>query len=64
MSKNKINYTGMMTAEKLEIIREVDKKEGSKIEISHAYGFPLSTLLTCLKNWNSIVNQHPQAAQD
>lgn len=54
----------MMTAEKLEIIREVDKKEGSKIEISHAYGFPLSTLLTCLKNWNSIVNQHPQAAQD
>jgi hypothetical protein len=51
MKKRKRKYTSKMITEKFEI-REVDKK--SKIEISQAYGIPLSTLLTYPKNWGSI----------
>jgi hypothetical protein len=59
----KRKYTGKMIAKKLEIIREVDKKERSKTKISQAYGIPLSTLLTYLKNRDSIENQALQGAE-
>jgi hypothetical protein len=39
---------GKGIAEKLEMIWEANER--SKIEIAQAYGIPLSTLLTCLKN--------------
>jgi hypothetical protein len=38
-------------------LREVDKKESSKTEIAQAYGIPLFTLSTYLKNRDSIENQ-------
>jgi hypothetical protein len=46
-----------MTDEKLEITVELYKKERRKTEIAQAYGIPLSTLSTYLKNWDSIENQ-------
>jgi hypothetical protein len=52
-----------MTAEKLEITRDVNKKESSKTEIYQAYRISLSTLLTYLKNQDSIENQALQGAE-
>jgi hypothetical protein len=43
MSEKKRKYDGKLIAEKLEVIREVIKKEKSKTEISQAYGIPVST---------------------
>jgi hypothetical protein len=42
--KRREKNTGKTIAEKLEVIREVDKNERSKREIAQAYGSPLSTL--------------------
>jgi hypothetical protein len=53
MSEKNSKYTGKTITEKLEVIREVDKNERSKNEIVQAYGIPLSTLLTYLKNQDS-----------
>jgi hypothetical protein len=59
----KRKYAGKTIAEKLQIIREVDKKERSKTEISQAYGIPISTLSTYLKNRDSIENQALEGAE-
>jgi hypothetical protein len=63
MSEKKRKYIGKTTAEKLEIIAEVDRKESSKTEIAQAYRIPLSTLLTNLKNRDYIENQALQGAE-
>jgi hypothetical protein len=57
MSEKKRKCSRKTIAEKLEIIREVDKKERSKVNISQAYRIPFSTLSTCLKNQDFIENQ-------
>jgi hypothetical protein len=49
-------YIGKAIAEKLEIIAE-NKKERSKTKIAQAYGIPLSTLSTYLKNQDSFQTQ-------
>jgi hypothetical protein len=40
--------------EKVEVIREVNKKERSESEMALAYGIPLATLPMCLRNWGSL----------
>ena len=45
---------GKTVAEKMEVIREVDRYERSKSEIAQATGIPLSTVSPYLKNWDSI----------
>jgi hypothetical protein len=62
MSKKKRKYVGKTTAEKPHITVEVNKKERSKTEIAQAYGIPLSTLSTHLKNRDSVENQALQGA--
>jgi hypothetical protein len=52
--REKRKCKGKTVAEKVEVIREADKKEASKNGIAHAYGIPLSTLSVFLKNWNSV----------
>jgi transposase-like protein len=63
MSEKKRKYAGKTIAVKLDIIAEVDKKERSTTEIAQAYGIPLSTLLTYLKNQDSIENQALQGEE-
>jgi transposase-like protein len=63
MAEKKRKYIGKPIAEKLEITAEVNKKERSKNEIAQAYGIPLSTLSTYLKNQDSIKNQALQGAE-
>jgi hypothetical protein len=63
MSEKKRKYGGKTIAKKLDMIAEVDKKERSKTEIAQAYGIPLSTLSTYLKNLDSIENQALQGAE-
>jgi hypothetical protein len=58
--KKRKKNTGKKIAEKLEEFREVDKNERSKSEIAQAYGIPLSTLSTYLKDLDSVEQQASQ----
>jgi hypothetical protein len=50
MNEKARTNTGKTKAEKLEVIREVDKNERSKSEIAQAYRITLPTLPTYVKN--------------
>jgi hypothetical protein len=63
MSEKKRKYVGKTIAETLDITAEVGKKERSKNELAQAYRITLSTLLTYLKNRDSIENQALQGAE-
>jgi hypothetical protein len=54
MSEKTRKNMGKTVAEKMEVIREVDRYERSKSEIAQATGIPLSTVSPYLKNWDSI----------
>jgi hypothetical protein len=57
--KNRGNM-GKKIAEKLEVIREVDKNERSNSEITQADGIPLSILSAYLENQRSLEQQATQ----
>jgi hypothetical protein len=61
--QNNRKNTRNIIAEKAEIIREVDKKEKTKTEISQPYKMQLSTLFTSLKKPDSTKNQALQRAE-
>jgi hypothetical protein len=61
--QNNRKNTRNTIAEKAEIIREVDKKEKTKTEISQPYKMQLSTLFTYLKKPDSTENQALQRAE-
>jgi hypothetical protein len=48
---------GRAVAEKLEVIRGVEKKERSTSEIAQMYGIPLPALSVYLKNQDSVEQQ-------
>jgi hypothetical protein len=58
-----IKYVGKTIAEKPDKFAELNKKVRRKTEIAQAYGIPLSTLSTYLKNRDSIENQVLQGAE-
>jgi hypothetical protein len=60
MSEKKRKNTGKTKAEKLEVIREVDKNERSKSEIAQPYGIFLSILSMYLKNRDFIQQKASQ----
>jgi len=53
-SEKNRKYDGKMIAEKLEIIRDVNKRGKNKTEILHTYGILPWLLLTYLKNQVSV----------
>lgn len=53
MCRKKIKYSGKVNVAKLEVIREVDKKERSRSDITEVHRLTLSTLSVYLNNQNS-----------